>query len=100
MLSSCQTDIFWGCLPAVFLYIEKSGRIPAGAAVVWAGWVTAVFMEPVGKGGQPACPPLSIGGMAVIHAVHAWAWELECGQAWLSTFHNSLLIAMIFIRRK
>lgn len=62
-----------------FLY-EKKWQDSVEAAVVWAGWVTAVFMEPVGRGGQLGCPRMSIGGMAVIHAVHAFTWGRNVGR--------------------
>lgn len=62
-----------------FLY-EKKWQDSVEAVVVWAGWVTAVFMEPVGRGGQLGCPRMSIGGMAVIHAVHAFTLGRNVGR--------------------
>jgi len=59
---------------------KKKGRDSVGVVVAWAGWVTAGFMEPVGRGGQLVCPRLSIGGMAVIHAVHACPWSRNVGR--------------------
>lgn len=61
-----------------FLY-EKKWQDSVEAAVAWAGWITAVLMKSVGRGGQLVCPPLSIAEWQLsmlsmpLHGAGMWA---------------------------